>query len=226
MTSRTALPTAFLGFALLALSALPLSAAEWAVEGHVGYFNFAAENSANAVLGSRGGVTFGGGARFAFDNGIFIAAGYRAFSRDGERVFVASPSSPVARLGFPLSVKVNPLLLTGGYRFRQGRLIVPYAGLGLNLTSFKEESEVAGERYSESRTKAGFHLLGGVEIGRGLVRFAGEVTWSTVPDAVGFGGVTEVYGENNLGGVTILGKIAVAFGGKSRTPPDTDGDTP
>jgi len=225
MISRTALPTALLGFALLALPAFPLSAAEWAVEGQVGYLGLTAENSAKAVFESRGGVTFGGGARFALDNGIFVAAGYRAFSKDGERVFVASPSSRVARLGHPLSAKINPLLLSGGYRFRQGHLIVPYAGLGVNLTSYKEESNVAGEGYSESRSKVGFHLLGGVEVGRGLVRFAGEAAWSTVPDAVGFGGVTKVYGENNLGGMSFLGKIVLAFGGKTGTQPDTN-DTP
>jgi hypothetical protein len=221
MTSRTALPTALLGFVLL--GPLPLGAAEWAVDGHGGYFTLTAENSASAVFDSRGGATFGGGARFALDNGIFVAADYRAFSKDGERVFVASTSSPVARLGFPLAAKVNPLLLTGGYRFRQGHLIVPYAGLGVNVTSFKEDSEVAGERYSESRSKVGFHLLGGVEVGRGFLRFAGEVTWSTVPDAVGFGGVSRVYGENNLGGVTYLGKVVLAFDfGKPKLPePDT-----
>jgi len=221
MTRRIGLAAAL---AFLAPCA-PAAASEWAVEGHVGYFSMSAENSARAVLDSAGGATFGGGARFSLDNGIFVAAAWRSFSKDGERVFLSAPSQAVQKLGHPLSLRINPAQLTAGYRYRQGHLIVPYAGLGLTLASFQEESEVAGEQYSESRTQAGFHLLGGVEIGRGLVRFGAEVVWSTVSDGVGFGGVTQVYGEDNLGGVTYLGKVVLAFGGHQTKPPDP-GDHP
>jgi len=222
-TRRIALAAAA-ALALLVPDA-PAAASEWAVEGHAGYFSMSAENSANAVLGASGGATFGGGARFSLDNGIFVAAAWRAFSKDGERVFVGGPGQAVEKLGHPLSLRVNPALLSAGYRFRQGHLIVPYAGLGLTLAAFKEESEVAGEHYSQSRTKAGFHLLGGVEVGRGIVRFAAEVSWATVPDAVGFEGVSKVYGEDNLGGVTYLGKVVLAFGGH-KAPKDEPVDTP
>jgi len=209
----------------LLVPATPAAAAEWAVEGQAGYLSLSAENSANAVLGTSGGATIGGGARFSLDNGIYVGVAWRAFSKDGERVFVGAPGQAVERLGHPLSLRVNPAQLSAGFRFRQGRLIVPYAGLGLTLASFKEESEVAGEQYSESRTKAGFHLLGGVEVGRGIVRFAAEVTWATVPDAVGFGGVSKVYGEDDLGGVTYLGKVVLAFGGRKAAKDDA-GETP
>jgi len=192
------------------------SAGELGIEGHGGYFSMTAENSANAVFESKGGATFGGAVRYAFGNGIFVAAGLRLFSKEGERVFVATPSGPVARLGHPLTVEVNPYFLTAGYRLGQGRLVVPYAGAGVTLASYKEESEVAGERYEESFTKTGFHALAGVEVGRGLVRFGGEAAWSTVPDAIGLGGVTDVYGEDDIGGWTFLGKIVLTFGGASK----------
>ena len=39
------------------------------------------------------------------------------------------------------------------------------------------------------------------------LRFAVEGQWSTVPDAIGVGGVSKVYGESNVGGFTILGKV-------------------
>jgi opacity protein-like surface antigen len=219
MTSRHVL--AAIVAALAVACASSASSAELAAEGQVGYFSMAAKQTANALFDSSGGVTFGGGARFALDNGLFVAAAWRAFSKDGERVFVTGPGAPVAKLGFPLAAKVNPFSFCAGYRLRHGHLIVPYAGIGLTVVSYNADSEVAGQPYPDSRTKAGFQVLGGVELGRGLVRGAAEVVWSTVPDAVGIAGVSHAYHENNLGGFTVLGKIVLAFGLGGKPAPDT-----
>ena len=100
-----------------------------------------------------------------------MSAGVRTFSKEGERVFVARPNGDVARLGFPLSVRLTPVFVTAGYRFRDGRTVVPYAGLGGSINLFREESNVAGLAYEESTSKAGFHVAGGAEIGRGRFRF-------------------------------------------------------
>jgi len=153
-----------------------------------------------------------------------VAAGVRTFSKEGERVFVAGPNDSVARLGFPLSVRITPLFVTAGYRFREGKTVVPYAGVGGSLTSFREESSVVGKSYDESRTKAGFHVVGGAEVGRGRFRFGAEAGWSTVPDAVGVGGVSNVYGESNLGGWSVLGKLVIAVGGKKKGPEEIEDD--
>ena len=129
----------------------------------------------------------------------------------------------MSRLGFPLSLRITPVFLTAGYRLRDGKMVVPYAGIGGSLTSFREESSVAGVAYDESRTKAGFHIVGGAEIGRGRFRFAAEAGWSTVPDAVGVGGVSAVYDEADLGGWSVLGKLVIAFGGpKGPSKPQND----
>jgi len=221
MISRHALAALVAALAGALLCTTPGSAAELAVEGQVGYFGMSAKKTADALFDSSGGVTFGGGARFALDNGLFVAAAWRAFSKDGERVFVTGPGAPVAKLGFPLTAKINPFSLTAGYRLRHGHLIVPYAGIGLTLASFKENSDVAGQPYSDSRTKAGFQVLGGVEVGRGLLRGAAEVVWSTVPNAVGIAGVSHAYHEDNLGGFTVLGKIVLAFGLGEKPAPAT-----
>ena len=98
-----------------------------------------------------------------------------------------------------------------GYRFRDGKLIVPYAGIGGSLTSYREESEVAGEAFDDDRSKAGFLGLAGVEVGRGTFRVGAEAGYSTVPDAIGLGGVSKVYGEDDLGGWHAVGKLIVAF---------------
>jgi hypothetical protein len=219
MIRRAHLRLALAGLLALALPAAPASAGEFAAELLGGYFALSASQSADAVFGSAGGFTWGGAGRYSFKKGIFVTAGVRTFSKEGERVFVAGPTDPVAGLGFPLRVRITPVSLTAGYRFRESKTVVPYGGIGASLTSFSEESSVAGRPYDESRSKAGFHVVGGTEVGRGRFRFGAEVGWSTVPDVVGVGGVSAVYGENNLGGWSVLGKVVIAFGGK-KAPED------
>ena len=174
----------------------------------------AASNSATAVFGSNGGATFGGAARYTFWRGAFVSAGARTFSKDGERVFVATANSPVQKLGFPLSVKITPILVQAGYRFRNGHTLVPYASAGVAITSYKEESEVAGEAFNTDTSKTGFVGAFGLEVGRGHFRFGAEGGYSSVPSALGLGGVSKVYGEDDLGGGYVIGKLIVAFGGK------------
>ncbi len=171
-----------------------------------------AKDSANAVFdGSSGGVTFGGGVRYGFGSGLFVGGFVRYFSKDGERVFVASPGGDVFRLGHPLSLRLIPFHGTVGWRFGSGSLR-PYVGGGVGFTSYREESTVGGVTESGSDTKFSAHLLGGVEFGRGSLRFAGEAMWTTVPDSLGVGGVSEVYGEKDIGGLSIVGKVVFTLG--------------
>jgi opacity protein-like surface antigen len=207
----TARKTLCAASAFLALAAPPARGGELAIEAHGGYFDMAAENSASALFDSTGGATFGGAVRYTFWRGAFVSAGARTFSKEGERVFVATPTSPVQKLGFPLSVRLTPIVLQAGYRIRDGKLVVPYLAAGVSITRFKEESEVAGEVFDEERTKTGFIGAAGVEVGRGHFRFGAEVGFSSVPDAIGVGGVSKVYGEDDLGGLHALGKLIVAF---------------
>ncbi len=196
---------------LVALAAAPAAAGEIAVEAPAGDFQMAAANSASAVFGSSGAGTFGGAVRYTFWRGAFVTAGARTLSKDGERVFVTNPSSPVQKLGFPLSVRLTPIYVAVGYRLRDGKLIVPYAGFGGSFTSYKEESDVAGEALNESHTDGGVLGFAGVEVGRGMVRVGAEVGYTSTPGAVGLGGVTKVYNEDNLGGWHVVGKVIAAF---------------
>jgi len=197
--------------ALLALLAHPAAAGELALEAQGGYFEMAAENSASALFGSGGGGTFGGAVRYTFWRGAFASAGVRTFSKEGERVFVAGPTGPVQSLGFPLSVRLTPIFATVGYRFLDGTLVVPYLSVGGTITAYSEQSEVAGETFEDSRSKAGFLGAVGVEVGRGTFRFGAEAGFSTVPDAIGLGGVSEVYGEDDVGGFHVVGKVVFVF---------------
>jgi hypothetical protein len=103
---------------------------------------------------------------------------------------------------------------TIGYRFRRQSRLVPYAGLGFGLASYHEESDTAGEIDTLDQTKASGHVLAGLEVGRGGLRFAGEVAYSSVPDALGLGGVSRVYGEKDAGGLSVVGKVVFRFGSR------------
>ena len=37
--------------------------------------------------------------------------------------------------------------------------------------------------------------------------------WTTVPDSLGVGGVSQIYGETNVGGLSIVGKVVFKLGG-------------
>jgi len=211
MTFRTAVC-----FATLALGpalAPAAAAAGFGVEAQAGYFSLAATDSARAVFdGSSGGGTFGGQVRYVLGNGFYVAGGARTFTKEGERVFVATPTGPVARLGFPLDVRITPIFGTVGYRFRVGRSLVPYLGVGGGVTRFRETSDVAGDVREDRRSKGSFHALAGLEFGSGLFRVGAEGVYSSASDSVGVGGVSRVYEEDDLGGFSVLGKVVVSFG--------------
>lgn len=210
MRTRSAIPAA--AALLLATSAPSLQAAAWSVALEGGYFDMTnASKSADAVFGSSGGFTWGGELGVALGEHFFVAGGARYFSKSGERVFVADASGEAFPLGHPLEVRLVPVFASVGYRFGSGRLR-PYVGAGGGFTSFREESSVAGVTETSSETKLSGHVLAGLEFGSGRARFGAELVWSFVPDAIGVGGVSQVYGESDVGGLHLLGKIV--FGGR------------
>ena len=205
--------------ALVASALAPATAARgeevggFAVDAHVGYSELtSAKSSAKAVFGgSSGGVVYGGGLRYALRNHFYVGAWARSFAKDGERVFIADATSPVFPLGHPLEVRIVPIQATVGYRLSGARGIVPYVGAGGGLTRYHEESVVAGETESTTQTKTSWHLLAGVEVGQGRFRFATEAGYSFVPNALGLGGVSKVYGETDIGGFSFVGKAVFSF---------------
>lgn len=168
-----------------------------------------ASNSAKAVFdGKSGGPTFGFAGQFGLGESFFIRAGARIFRRDGERVFVAAPASPVFGLGHPLEVRIIPAYGLIGYRFLQGASLRPYIGVGGGATSYNEESDVAGEIFTSTATKASGHAVAGLDFGRGMFRVGGEVMYSVVPKTIGFGGVSQIYGEDDIGGLSAVVRLS------------------
>jgi hypothetical protein len=199
---------------LIAAFAPSARAQKFGVELEGGYADLTnSQRSAQAVFdGASGSGTFGGSFRFVPKKGFYVSAGARTWSKDGERVFVASPTGPVQRLGFPLSVRLVPITATVGYRFRRTRALVPYVGVGGGVTLYREESDVAGETQKESRSAGTFVGEAGLEYGRKSLRFGVEGSYSTAPKGAGVAGVSHVYGEDDIGGWAVLGKVVYVFG--------------
>jgi opacity protein-like surface antigen len=212
MTRRSAVRAAALAGACLASPAASAGEIQLALLG--GYASLSeAKDSAGAVFsGSNGGASFGAEAGYGFDLGVFVAASARYFKKDGERVFVAGPDQPVFGLGHPLSMRLVPVTLTIGYRFLRSSPVSPYLGLGLGLASYREQSTVGGLAETESRSKLERHLSAGVCFRRGALGFAVEGTYSRIPDTIGLGGVSAIYGEDDVGGLSVYGKVIYTLG--------------
>jgi opacity protein-like surface antigen len=196
--------------AVIVASAATASAGEVAIHLEGGWADLSnASKSAKAVFdGDSGGPSFGAGVRWSVTPSIYVALGGRYFSKDGERAFVADPSTPPFGLGHPLSVRLIPVHAQAGWRFRPDTSFVPYIGLGIGATSYREESTVGGLAEPEvSETKFSGLVAAGLEYGRGALRFGIDLSYSTVPDSLGVGGVSQVYGEDDLGGFTAMGRI-------------------
>ena len=209
--SRTLLATI-----ALVLAAPCARAQSFGIDAEAGYRTLSASKSADAVFGSSSGLTLGGSAQYAFKKGLFVRGDYRHFGKDGEKVFVADATSPAFPLGFPLKVSINSIDVLAGWRFKLGGKkpspFVPYLGVGVELASYKEESTVAELVETNDQSKTGFQFLGGLEYkGFGKVVLAAEVAYAIVPNTIGVGGVAKVYGEDDIGGLRVVGRLGYRF---------------
>jgi len=177
----------------------------------VGQFRFAAAQSFDTILGTDSGPIAGGGATVGLPfGGLFVDIGAWRFSQSGERVLVLG--SEVIPLGIPLDVRIVPVEISAGWRFRIRRLpkLIPYAAGGYTSFGYKETSTFAGSGEDVDERFGGYHLRGGAEFK--LTRWlgvAGEAAWTTVPDAIGSGGVSKAFTEDNLGGTSFRARLTV-----------------
>ena len=207
MPSR-ALPA--LAAALVLAGAGPAAALDWGVGVEGGYSEMTnASKSAKAIFdGSKGGGTIGGFVRIGLSQSFFLEAHGRHFQKTGERVFVADAAGEVFPLGHPLTIRLIPVYGAIGYRFLPSSHFAPYVTIGLGATSYKETSDVAGLVETQSATKFSGHGALGVDYLAGPLRIGVEVGYSTVPNTIGDSGVSKVYNEKDVGGLTVLARLA------------------
>ena len=208
---RDARLTAGLVVLAASLGATSATAADISLALDGGYFVMSnARKSAKAVFGgSGGGPTFGASVMLGLGRSFFVGAGGRFFQKTGERVFVENATGPVFRLGHPLKIRTIPVYGLVGFRFSPDKTLVPYVTGGAGITSYREESTVGGLTETTSQSKFSGMLAIGADYGRGPFRFGVEANYSLVPSTIGLGGVSAVYGEKDVGGFSILGRIVL-----------------
>jgi opacity protein-like surface antigen len=207
------------GIALAAVflaSSPPARAQSFGVDFEAGYRTLNASDSARALFASNGGLSLGGSAQYAFGSGLFVRAGGRYFTMEGEKVYLADAASTPYPLGFPLTLRITSIDLLGGWRFRLGGRrpspFVPYVAAGVELASYEEESTVAGLAERSEVSNAGAQFLAGLEFtGFSKLSFAVEAGYALVPDAIGLGGVSRIYGEDDIGGLRVVGRVGFRF---------------
>lgn len=176
-----------------------------------GTFSFAAADSFDAILGSTSGTIIGGGATVGLPfGGLFVDVGAWQFSGSGERALVID--GQVIPLGIPLDITMVPIEVSAGWKFRIRRLpkLIPYVAGGYTSVSYKETSSFSAAGEDTNERFGGYHLRGGAEFK--LTRWlglAGEAAWTTVPDAIGSGGVSAAFNEDDLGGTSFRARITV-----------------
>ena len=176
----------------------------------VGVIRFNAADSFDAVVGSPGGVVFGGGVEVDLPRHLFVALRGSQFRKDGHRVFVFE--NQVYELNTEATVTVTPIEVSVGYRFDSGKPLVPYVGGGIGWHRYRETSDFATDAENVSETFTGYHALGGVMYRLGkLFGIAGEGAWSSVPNALGDdpNSASAVFGESDLGGFTARVKFVI-----------------
>ena len=178
--------------------------------GDLGSTTFSAAKSFEAVLGSTGGLVFGGGVEAVLPQRVFVNVRASRFREVGQRVFLFNGEQ--FDLGIPTTITVTPVELTGGYRFDFGGRFVPYGGAGLGWHRYQETSQFAEADEELDERFTGYHVVGGAEFR--LARWLGaaaEAQWATVPDALGDdpNSASHEFDESNLGGVTFRLKVVL-----------------
>lgn len=176
-----------------------------------GRVNLTAADSFDAILGTSHGPIFGGGARVGLPfGGLFVDVGAWRFRGEGERVFVSNGT--VFPLDIPVEITMTPIEVSAGWRFRLRGVprLTPYVGGGVTSMRYRETSDFSTPAEDVDQSFNGFHLLGGAEVR--ILRWlgaAGEVAWTTIPDAIGEGGASQAFDEDNLGGTTFRFKVTI-----------------
>jgi opacity protein-like surface antigen len=180
-----------------------------------GLMNFTAADSFEVILGRPSGPIFGGGARIGLPwrttfGGVFVEVGASRFHDEGERVFVFGGEE--FGLNIPVDITITPFELSAGWQFRFGRVprFRPYAAAGLSSYGYKETSPFNTPAEDVDDRFGGYHVYGGAEykITRWL-GLAGEVNWTTIPEAIGVAGVSAEFDETDLGGTSVRFKITI-----------------
>lgn len=121
---------------------------------------------------------------------------------DGERVF---PADPPVGTGIDETLTYVPVHVTASWSFYRADPWELRAGAGPSLLWWEDDSDVklAGVDASDDGTDLGASAALSLRRAFTAWTLGGELRWSTFPDAAGDAGVTELFDEDDLGGVSV-----------------------
>ena len=125
---------------------------------------------------------------------------------DGEQVLLSDPPIPT---GEPVTLTYLPVHLSAGFLLRATDRWRVTTGAGATLLSWETSSQLD----TSSGADPGAHVLLGVERTLPRLGVGAELLYSTIPDAVGEGGASEYYGEDDLGGLELAVTVRWRVGG-------------
>jgi opacity protein-like surface antigen len=170
---------------------------------------FAAGDTFDAVFDTTRGTFFGGGVQVVVVDQFVIEVGASRFKQTGERVFRSGAGS-IFRLGIPLTATITPLEITGGYRFPIWERVRPYVAAGVGSFAYRETSDFADDAENVDARETGLVVNGGAEVRlHRWIGVAADVQYSRVRGILGGGGISQQFGDNDLGGVSARFKFIV-----------------
>jgi opacity protein-like surface antigen len=185
-----------------------------------GSTSFTAAESFAAILGKSTGSTFGGGGQIRLPLNLFVRVDVSRLKEIGERVFVSN--GEVFKLGIPTTITITPIEVTGGYRHElsfggsskggSGLRLVPFGGAGVGRLQYQESADFAAADEDVDTNFTSYHVIGGVEVP--IWRWLGtgvEYQHRWVRDAIGTGGVSAEFNEDDLGGGTFRVRLMLRF---------------
>lgn len=164
---------------------------------------FAAKNTFNALFDEERGTFWGGGVELAHSSGLFVDLEISTFKKTGQRAFVSNGQA--FGLNIPLTATITPIDVMGGYRIQLGRLpIAPYAAFGATFYKYSETSDFSDPSEDVDTRKTGLIIVAGAEFRLlKLVSASVDVSDAKVNGIIGSAGVSQQFGEGNLGGVGV-----------------------
>lgn len=169
---------------------------------------FVAKQTFEAVFGESVQPFRGGGVDVVLFRNFFAELGFSQFERTGQRVYRFGGET--FGLGIPLTAKISPVEVTGGYRLTEWRRVIPYGGVGMGSYRYVESSDFSTTDENVDVRKKGLILFGGAEVR--VMRWVGvsvDVRKSSIDEIIGAGGISQEFGETDLGGTSFRVRILV-----------------
>ena len=202
-------PLAAIVLATLLTAAEARAETSFHLAARVGLFDpTGAADTFDAVYGGDRFTLVGLQAEVRFARGWYLALAAERGALDGELVAIL-PGGEVVPTGTPTEMTLTPVHLTVGWAFRPGARWGAFVGGGPTLLDWEEENAVA----PVSGSDAGVHAVGGLRWSAGRWEVGAELRYSAVPDALGEGGVSAAFGEDDLGGVAVGLLAGLRLGG-------------